>query len=255
MRRVIAFGVAGLLAAVAVGAGAAPAPQSAQPAKPAAKAPARLPDWSGVWENTSGFHFTNPIVGGKRVPNPPPLNAEYKAKYQLALDAAKAGQPINDPTANCVWPGVPRVIVSPYPSEYLFTPGRVSIVYEYMSQVRRIRTDGSGHPADLEPSYNGDSIGHWEGQTLVVDTVGLRADTMYENTGLPHSDALQVKERIYLAGPDELVNEMTFIDPKALTGPWKTTARYRRHRDWKMMDYVCEENNRNPSVDGVTLAK
>src|SRR6185312_8669226 len=162
-------------------------------------------------------------------------------------------------TANCVWPGTPRVIVSPYPSEFLFTPGRVTIVYEYMSQVRRVRTDGSRHPADLDPSYNGDSIGHWEGRganrTLVVDTVGLRDDTMYENTGLPHSDALHMVERIHLAGPDELVDEMTFDDPKAMTKPWKATWRYKRHRDWKILDYVCEENNRNPNVNGVTLAK
>jgi hypothetical protein len=246
MSRVTALGFAAAAAALVV---IGPA-EAARPA-----APAKLPDWSGIWENTSGFHFTAPIVNGKRVPNPPPLNAEYAAKYKEATDAAKRGEPINDPTANCVWPGVPRVIVSPYPSEYLFTPGKVTIVYEYMSQVRRIRTDGSGHPADLEPSYNGDSIGHWEGDVLVVDTVGLRADTMYENTGLPHSDQLRVQERIHLAGPDELVNEMTFTDPKAMTGPWKSTARYRRHRDWKIMDYVCEENNRNPNIGGVTVAR
>jgi hypothetical protein len=241
------------VAASSLLAGAASVAETAQPR--AGAKPTSRPDWSGMWENTTGFLFTNPIVNGKRTPNPPPLTPEYAAKYQVSLDAAKAGRPVNDPTANCVWPGVPRVIVSPYPSEYIVEPHRVTIIYEYMSQVRRIRTDGSGHPPDLDPSFNGDSIGHWEGDTLVVDTVGLRADTMFEQTGLPHSDALQVKERIRLAGPDELVDEMTFIDPKALARPWTVTARYRRHRDWKMMDYVCEENNRNPNVGGVTLAR
>jgi hypothetical protein len=215
-----------------------------------------LPDWSGIWENVSGIHFTAPLADGKPLPlNPPPLNPDYKARYAAVVASARAGKPMNDPTANCVWPGTPRVIVSPYPSEFLFTKGRVTIVYEYMSQVRRIRTDGSGHPADLDPSYNGDSIGHWEGKTLVVDTVGLRGDTMYENTGLPHSDALHMVERLHLAGPDELVDEMTFDDSKAMTRPWTAVWRYRRHRDWQFLDYVCEENNRNPNVNGVTVVK
>ncbi len=222
-----------------------------------------LPDWSGVWENVSGIHMTEPLVndGGKAgarghaVANPPPLNAEYQKAYDAVLASAKQGKPVNDPTANCVWPGVPRVIVSPYPSEFLFTPHRVTILYEYMGQVRRIRTDGSKHPADLEPTYNGDSIGHWEGQTLVVDTVGLRADTMYQNTGLPHSDALHLSERIHLGKPGELIDEMTFDDPKAMTKPWKAVWRYQRHRDWQILDYVCEENNRNPNINGVTVAR
>ena len=210
------------------------------------------PDWSGIWENVSGIHFTRP--DGKA--NPPPLNAEYAAKYKAVTDSAAAGTPVNDPTANCVWPGTPRVIVSPYPSEYLIAPDRVTIVYEYMSQVRRVFTDGRAHPANLDPSYNGHSIGHWEGDTLVVDTAGLRADTMYENTGLPHSDQLTLKERIRLVGPNMLEDEVTAIDPKAMTKPWVAKIHYKRHRDWQILDYVCEENNRNPvDAKGVTSVK
>ncbi|MGD8324642.1 MAG: hypothetical protein PVF50_09765 [Gammaproteobacteria bacterium] len=208
------------------------------------------PDWSGVWENVTGIHFTNPA--GE--PNPPPLNDEYAARYQAVRDSAARGEPINDPTANCVWPGVPRIIVSPYPSEYVITSDRVYILYEYMSQIRRIFTDGRGHPDDLEPSYNGHSIGRWEGDTLIVETVGLREDTMYENTGLPHSDQLVINERIRLIGPDMLENEVTAHDPRALTGPWTTKVHYQRQPDWQIMDYVCEENNRNPlGPDGSTL--
>ena len=226
------------------------------PAASAAQKPASLPDWGGVWENLSGIHFTQPRFEEKDLaPNPPPLTPEYQAKYDQARAASKGGRPINDPTANCAWPGTPRIIVAPFVHEYLITPGRVTIIYEYMSQVRRVRTDGSKHPADLDPSYNGDSIGHWEGNTLVIDTVGLRADTMFENTGLPHSDALHVVERIHLTGPDDLVNEMTFEDAKALAKPWKATWRFKRHRDWSFSDYVCSENNRNPSVNGVTVVK
>ena len=230
------------------GLAAVPVAAATARAKPAAR-----PDWSGIWENVSGIHFTKPTDSG---PNPPPLNAEYAARYKAVTDSAAAGHPLNDPTANCVWPGTPRVIVSPYPSEYLIAPDRVTIVYEYMSQVRRVFTDGRGHPADLDPSYNGHSIGHWEGDALVVDTAGLRADTMYENTGLPHSDALTLRERIRLIGPDTLEDEVTAIDPKAMTRPWVTKVHYKRHRDWQILDYVCEENNRNPvDAKGVTTVK
>jgi hypothetical protein len=200
---------------------------------PAAKA---LPDWSGVWENASGIRLDAP--DGK--PNPPPLNAEYGAKYKTALARAAAGNPINDPTASCIWPGVPRIVISPYPSEYIVQPGRVTIIYEYMSQVRRIYTDGRPHPDHLDPSYNGHSIGHWEGDTLVVDTVGLRADTMYGNSGLTHSDQLHLIERIRLSAPDILEDEVTAIDPKALTAPWVSKIRYKRHSDWAFLDYVCD---------------
>jgi hypothetical protein len=208
------------------------------------------PDWGGLWENIDGFFFTRP--GGK--PNPPPLTPEYAAKYKAVRDQAAAGRPVNDPTALCVWPGAPRVIVAPYPTEFIIADDRVTSVEEYMSQVRRIWTDGRGHPADLEPSYNGHSIGHWEGDTLVVETVGLRADTMIEQSGLPHTDKLEVRERIHLTGPDMMENQITITDPGSMTAPWVSTFRFRRHRDWQVMDYVCAENNRNPiSPTGKTL--
>jgi len=233
--------IAGAMAAALAGGAAAGAQQPA------------LPDWSGVWENVSGIHFTQPLVDGKpAAPNPPPLNAEYQAKYDAVLASARAGKPINDPTANCVWPGTPRVIVSPYPSEFLFTPGRVTIVYEYMSQVRRIRTDGSGHPPDLDPSYNGDSIGHWEGQTLVIETVATKAHlglTSATRGPVPaHSPKLRILERIHLdpKDPDTLVDEIRLEDTDALAEPYRQTLTYKRDRTQKLLEFVCAENDRNP---------
>jgi hypothetical protein len=218
-------------------------------AQPAA-ASRTYPDWSGVWEPTVGLRFTRP--GGK--PNPPPLTPEYAAIYKVATDAAAAGRPVSDPTAACIWPGMPRVITNPYPHEILIQEGRVTIIHEYQSQVRRIWTDGRKHPEDLEPSFNGDSIGHWEGDTLIVETVGLRDDTRIEATGIPHSVRLKVHERIRLIGPDTLENEVTLIDPLALTEPWVTIVQYARHRDWQILEFVCAENNRNPvSASGKTL--
>jgi hypothetical protein len=216
-----------------------------------------LPDWSGVWENISGIHIdrltgNDPDGRARFQPASPPYNAEYAAKYGLVLAAAAAGKPVNDPTANCLWPGMPRLMWQPYPLEFVFEPGMVRTNHELMSQIRRIFTDGRGHPSDLTPNFNGHSVGRWEGETLIVDTVGLRGDTMFQNTGMPHSDALHVVERIRLVAPDILEDEVTMIDPKAFTAPYVSKRHFRRHRDWTMLEYVCEENNRNPNIGGVT---
>ena len=216
-----------------------------------------LPDWSGIWENVSGIHLDRFTAGAPEgqarfQPASPPYNAEYAARYRAALAAAAAGKPINDPTANCLWPGMPRLMWQPYPLEFIFEPGMVRTNHETMSQVRRIFTDGRVHPKDLDPSFNGHSVGRWEGETLVVETVGLRGDTMFQNTGMPHSDALQLVERIRLVASDILEDEITMTDPKAFTGPFVTRRHFKRHRDWSILEYVCEENNRNPTVDGVT---
>ena len=225
-------------------------------------APATLPDIQGVWENLSGIHIdrlsatrgADPLARAAFKPAAPPYNADYAARYAVVMAAHARGEPMNDPTATCLWPGVPRVIWNPYPLEIVIAEGgqRVLMIHEYMSQVRRIFADGSAHPDDLEPSYNGHTVGRWEGQTLVMDTTGLRADTMLQNTGMMHSDALRVAERWRLTGPDLLEAEITMIDPKAFTAPYVTRRLFRRHRDWTINDYVCAENNRESTVGGVT---
>jgi hypothetical protein len=252
------FSLALLAAAgMAPGASAAPQPQARPVLKGRYASVDKLPDWSGVWENISGIHLDN-FTGSEAEerarfkPASPPYNTEYAAKYRAVLEAAAAGRPMNDPTANCLWPGMPRLMWQPYPLEFVFEPGMVRTNHEYMSQIRRIFTDGRGHPAELDASFNGHSIGHWERDTLVVDTVGLKPGTMFQNTGMPHSDALSVEERIRLIAPDILEDELTMIDPKAFTGPYVTRRHFRRRRDWEVIEYVCEENNRNPSVAGVT---
>lgn len=223
----------------------------------------QLPDFSGAWENLSGIHLDalstespDPVAKALFQASDPPYNAEWEARWDKIKASFARGEPINDPTAACVWPGVPRIIWNPYPKEIVIADDGKLIVFleEYMSQIRRVYADGRGHPEDPDPSFNGHTIGHWEGQTLVMDTVGLRGDTMFQNTGMPHSDALQVKERWYLMKdkPDYMRVDITLIDPVAFTRPWETTRVYKRHRDWSLIDYVCEENNREVIVDGVT---
>jgi hypothetical protein len=121
-------------------------------------------------------------------------------------------------------------------------------------QWRNIYTDGRGHPDDLDATFQGDSVGHWESGTLVVDTVGIK-DSVAIVVGVKHSDKLHIVERMHLAkdDPDTLVVEMTVDDPVALAKPWAHTLTYKRSRDWQLLEFECAENDRNPvDPDGIT---
>jgi len=148
-----------------------------------------------------------------------------------------------------------------YPMEILMNAQQVNIFAEWNGQTRRIFTDGRPLPAaeDVDVTYNGTSVGHWEGDVLVATTVGLRGDTNLESSGLPHSDVLSVKERFWLESNDVLKDEITLIDAKAYTHPWTVTKAYHRAAPGaELIEYVCLENQRNPVNDrgeiGVILA-
>jgi hypothetical protein len=217
-------------------------------AKPAAR---DLPDWNGIWERVGSITWEP--NGRPGVPENPPFTPEYAEKYRKTTEAAREGHPVQDPTSTCLPPGMPRVMTMTYPMEILMTPGQVTIIAEWSSQVRRVFTDGRGHPPadELDPTFNGHSIGHWEGKgkdaTLVIDTVGIRADTGFDASGIEHSDQIHVVERMRQTSPDMLEDEITVIDPKAFVHPWVVTKKYKRGGpDARIMEYVCEENNRDP---------
>jgi hypothetical protein len=224
-----------VLALPALGAAetAAPAPTAADWAKLA-----KLPDWGrGVWQIDWQALFA---PGGR--PTPPSLTPEYDAKLKAFQASQKQGENVQNQNANCIPPGVPQIMQMPYPLEFLFTPGRVTIAIETDSQVRRIYTDGRKHPDDPDLTFNGDSIGHWEGDTLVVDTIALEPHIEIA-PGVGHSDQTRVTERIRQTGPDKLEIATTIEDPKVLTKPWTVTRPYIRHADWQIEEYVCEQNN------------
>lgn len=205
-----------------------------------------VPDFSGIWERIEGIRF-NPAG------TPPPYNAEYQRRYDLAIEARNRGERVADPTSKCLPQGMPRFMVASYPLEVLQTKGQVTLIAEWSSQVRRIFTDGRGHPPadEIDITFNGHSIGRWEGQTLVVDTAGIRGDTSFDATPLTHSDQMTVAERIYLRDADTLVAEIVVTDPGAFTEPWKVVRTYRRGGpDARIMEYVCEENNREIFLPG-----
>jgi hypothetical protein len=234
---------------------AAAATKAAKP-KPAAAAKAKAkPNWEGVWVRIGGA--TDPdtpitILTGGQSPPPestwPPLTPEYKARYAAIVDGLKRGERLNDPTANCLPAGFPWMMNMPYPMEIHQTATKLTIIAEWMGQTRRIYI-GAPLPTDVEPTYFGTSVGRWEGDTLVVETVGLRDDTALNDSGLPHSDAMRVTER-WSFKDGVLTDEITIVDPKALTQPWTTSRRYKKMpADFRMMEYVCENNRDTVDMD------
>jgi hypothetical protein len=208
---------------------------------------AELPDFSGVWERGGGGGFGR---GGGATLSPTP-------EYAALRDAARAGAPGGGgQMANCLPPGMPAIMSQPYPMEFLMTPGKVTIVVEAFTQVRHIFTDGRELPEFPDPGFFGTSIGHWDGDTLVVESVGFN-DFVTIGGGLPHSDQMKITERIRLDENDLMQIETTITDPLALTEPYVTNATFARHRDWTIAEYVCEENNRNfvdaSGEDGIIL--
>ena len=228
------------------------APRAASPAVPpklnANYADPAQPDISGLWVVTGAMQFAPDHAI-------PKLQGEYLALYQKRAAAFKAGIAIDDPTAQCLPAGLPHLLVAPYPFEIVQTPGRVLMLYEYDSAVRRIPLNVAPpeHPDEDTTSYDGDSYGHWEGDTLVIDTINIRADTQLDFTGIPHSDALRVTERLHRKDATTLEGQITLTDPKAYAEPFTVTRQYRLRPKWRISEYICEENNRNkPDEQGHT---
>jgi hypothetical protein len=228
-----------LLLAAALAFPVAHAEAPATPLKKAA-APARTPDWSGVWE----LDWQRIGLAAARGGSAPKLTPEYQAKLDAFRAAQQKGENEQNQTANCIPPGMPQIMTQPYSIEFLFTPGKVTVAIEAYSQMRRIFMDGRGHPADPDPTFQGHSIGHWEGDTLVVDTVGF-IPTSQITMGVGHSDQMRIVEHIRKVAPDTMTIETTIIDPKALQEPWTVTRSYKRHPDWDLQEYICEQNNRD----------
>ena len=216
--------------------------------KPAIKPPteadwaavAKLPDFTGVWEQTFGG-------GGRGRAGGPPAGPQLTPAYEQKRKDLLAKGAEDKETANCLPPGMPGIMGQPYPMEFLLTPGQVTIVIEAYSQVRHIYTDGRPLPEDPEERFFGTSIGHWDNGTLVAETIGFSPLTEIA-PNVPHGEKMKIVERFRLTDPDTMSIETTITDPDALTAPFTSTRTLRRHRAWTIAEYICEENNRN-SVD------
>src|SRR5689334_12149730 len=204
---------------------------------------AKLPDWSGVWNPK----ITDQDAQAKT--NMPPWNAKAAEliKWQLAEERAGRPPPL---FVNCLPEAMPAwMLVTHNSMEILFTPGRVTLLGESDgNRLRRIYTDGRSHPADPDPTFHGHSIGHWEGQTLVVDTVGILPETYIapsEAVGLPNNGDMHIVERFHLVGPDTLRDDLEITAPHVLTRTWKTALiLYRqRARKYDIVEGVCLQGN------------
>ena len=202
--------------------------QQSETAKTESTTPGR--DFSGVWMVEK---FQPKMIPNGDAPFQPWAEAKFKATN---IDT-------NDPNLGCLPHGVPRVMYVPLPMEIFHVAGRVVMLQEALHQVRQIYLDRQ-HPQDLDPTYAGDSIGKWEGDTLVVDTIGFNDKTWLDHVGLPHSDALHVTERIRRLAHDTLEDDFTIDDPKAYTKPWTAKQVYKLKPSWEIREYVCEENNK-----------
>jgi len=200
-----------------------------------------LPDWSGVWE----------VDWANKRGSPPKPAMKLKPEYQARLDAWNKGKERGEnqqtQAANCVPPGLPGIMTQPYPVEFLYQPGKVVLLTEAYMQFRHIFTDGRAHPEDPDPAYYGHSTGKWEGDTLVIDSVGFNPSTLLRE-GVPHSDQLRIVERIRRASPEWLEIETTLHDPVVLEEPYTSVSSY-RHLNDELREYICLENNRDGADD------
>jgi hypothetical protein len=216
-----------------------------------------IPDWTGVWESAHWGAFDGKNTSISRKPMSAPLKPEYAAQYAKVLDDANHGI-LYDHLAECLPAGFPRMQTELFYKEFAVTPERVWMINEMVNEIRRIYTDGRGHIPDDDayPLWEGDSIGFWDGDALVVHTNHLRADPKgYQGNGAPHSDQISTVEVIRKTDANTIVDELTVYDPVTLERPWHVQQRIRRvaFKDARLDQWVCEENNvASRAADGGT---
>jgi hypothetical protein len=238
------------LAQAAPPAAAAARPDVSKPMKNVKRASeyamlAKLPDLTGIWYPDWGALF------GSRG-NPPKLTPAAQAKLDAYNAKYKEHGPPLYAQAACLPPGMPGIMNQPYPIDISYQPGRVTLYAEAYEQPRWIYTDGRQLPSDPDPLFNGSSVGHWEGDTLVVETVGFSPETMIA-PGIGHSDKMKIVERFYLVNPQLMIDEMTITDPEVLAEPYVTRQPFKPDTV-PLREYVCAENNRlTAGEDGANI--
>jgi hypothetical protein len=222
------------------------APASAQsgPAKVQAQALPRMPDGKpdlqGVWQHPY-------------VPDMSKDREDQKGAGELPFTPAGANNFKNydvskfDYTGHCLPFGLLRSMnVGGYPIQFMQNSKYIAFLFEQNTWFHVVYMDGRGHPKSLEPTWFGHSVGSWDGDTLVVDTVGFNGRTRLDTIGHPHSDAMHVTERFQLTDLNHMAYQVTIDDPKFYTRPWKNDRIFTRMKPGEeLIEYSCEENNRD----------
>jgi len=223
------------------------------------------PDFSGTWENGSGIEFVQPqqkgasvcIFGCGGAPPPPealgnaptPSRPTYKAEFAARVADLSKRQVSEDPVLHCLAPGVPRI--GP-PDKIVQRPGETVFLYDDVSGnfFRIVPTDGRQHRKDAEASFLGDAVGHWEGDTLVVETVNFNTETWLTDDGAFHTKDLRVVERLRRTAADTLEWAATVYDPAVLSAPWQLAPRVARATSVDLVEAPpCIERSLSHMVD------
>ena len=187
-------------------------------------------DVSGVWVRDSGPPADAPSPAAE-----PPLKEPYANAYKAARHPPAPPTPTGE---KCKVEGMPTIMAAHNALEILQTPGQVTILAEYMTQTRRIYLDEPlPAPDDVNPGYMGYSVGKWQGNTLGVQTIGVRDDVRYLD--IPHSTKIHISEKIHLAAPDRLQDDITIVDPDVLTHPYLLSFRYKKDPHHRITEYPC----------------
>ena len=218
--------------------------QAPSPARTIPRTADGKPNLQGIWQvrNRAAYdlqdHAAARLPGGKgvveggEIPYQPWAAAKKNENYAKRQTA--------DPLAQCFMPGVPRIMYMEYPFHIFQTPQQIAITFEWSSVFRLIYTNGKPGPKGID-FWMGDSRGHWEGDTLVVDVKNHNDKTWFDMAGNFHSDAMQLVERYTMTDPDTIQYEVTIQDPKVFTKPWKITMPLYRQKDMaRILEYQCQ---------------
>ena len=171
--------------------------------------------------------------------------------YDEHVAGERIGHTFVTPSTQCLPHGMPEMVTGAgYPLEIFQRNGEVAFIHELLRTWRIVYLD-RGHLNDPDPTYYGDGVGHWEGDTLVIDTVGLNGKNVLDMLGMPTTEKMHVVERVRKIGPDKLDWDITIDDPGAYTKPWKEHVTFTRQpKNVELLEYICQAGNRNLVVDG-----
>jgi hypothetical protein len=208
-------------------------------------------DFNGIWSPARGNGRLRPVDGSEL-----PFQPWAKKLNDERVAAESGNTPLVNTSTLCLPSGTPRIMTAPYPVKFITLPKEVVMLFEVQHLMRFVFL-GEQHPKDLDPTFMGHSVGHWDGDTLVVDTVALKDFTSLDQYDLPKSGEIHVVERLKkINGGKQIEDLITIDDPKAYTKPWTAKVVF----DWapqiRFIEYICEENNRNPvDANGVVGTK
>jgi hypothetical protein len=234
------------------------APAQTKPASEASKAPSSFDphDLSGVWFDDHPRLITvrQRYWAYTFSLEEPSMTAWGQAQYSAAKPSfGPHAYPLaesNDPLYHTCSPiGFPLIFLYPLPMQIVQTPGEIIMLFEWDSLRHQIFTDGRTHDTALGPLWMGDAIGHWEGDTLVTDTVNFNDKTWLDRMGHPHSEALHVVERIRRIDHDHLVDDLTIEDSKAYTKPWTARLPFVLKPKWTLAEQFCEDVRSFQTID------